>query len=39
MRLRSVKMDNATLFVFTIVVAVVIGYIAHKNHWKIADYF
>jgi uncharacterized BrkB/YihY/UPF0761 family membrane protein len=20
-------------------VALIIGYIAHKNHWKIADYF
>jgi len=32
-------MDNATLFVITIILAVSIGYIAHKNHWKIADYF
>lgn len=39
MRLRSVKMDNAAIFAIAIVVAIVIGYMAHKNHWKIADYF
>lgn len=32
-------MDNATLFVLTVVVAVTIGYLAHKYHWKIADFF
>lgn len=32
-------MDSATLFVITIILAVGFGYIAHKNHWKIADYF
>lgn len=39
MRSRSVKMDNAGIFALAIVAAVIIGYIAHKNHWKIADYF
>ncbi|MDQ1338989.1 MAG: hypothetical protein QG567_138 [Campylobacterota bacterium] len=32
-------MDNATIFIFTIIIAVVVGYMAHKNHWKIADIF
>lgn len=32
-------MDNAVIFVLVIVFAVVLGYIAHKNHWKIADIF
>lgn len=32
-------MDNAGIFVLAIVAAIVIGYMAHRNHWKIADYF
>lgn len=32
-------MDNVSIFVFTVIIAIVIGYFAHKNHWKIADYF
>lgn len=32
-------MDNATIFSITIIAAIIIGYMAHKNHWKIADYF
>jgi hypothetical protein len=32
-------MDNAGIFALAIIAAIVIGYIAHKNHWKIADYF
>ncbi len=32
-------MDNAVLFLVTIVTSVVIGYFAHKYHWKIVDYF
>ncbi len=32
-------MDNVSIFVFTVITAIVVGYLAHKNHWKIADYF
>jgi hypothetical protein len=32
-------MDNAAIFALAIVLAVVVGYLAHKNHWKIADIF
>ena len=39
MKLRSAKMDNAAIFALAIVLAIVVGYLAHKNHWKIADIF
>ena len=32
-------MDNALIFSIAVIAAIIIGYIAHKNHWKIADYF
>lgn len=32
-------MDSAVLFAITIVVSVVLGYFAHKYHWKIVDLF
>ena len=32
-------MDSALLFLISIVVAIVIGYFAHKYHWKIVDFF
>jgi len=32
-------MDSALLFIISIVAGVVIGYFAHKNKWKIADFF
>ena len=32
-------MDNAAIFSFAIIAAIIVGYIAHKNHWKIADIF
>lgn len=32
-------MDNAIIFAFTIIIAILVGYKAHKNHWKIADFF
>ncbi len=32
-------MDNAVLFLITIVTSVVLGYFAHKNRWKIVDFF
>lgn len=32
-------MNSAFLFVVTLVIAMVIGYIAYKKHWKIADFF
>jgi len=32
-------MDNATIFSIAVIAAIIIGYMAHKNHWKIADYF
>lgn len=32
-------MDSALLFIISIVAGVVIGYSAHKHHWKIVDYF
>jgi len=32
-------MDNVTIFAFTVAAAVIVGYLAHKNHWKIADLF
>jgi len=32
-------MDNLIIFVITVVSAIVIGYIAVKRQWKIADIF
>ncbi len=32
-------LHNAVLFLITIVTSVVLGYFAHKKHWKIVDYF
>jgi hypothetical protein len=32
-------MDNAAIFALAIVLAIVVGYFAHKKHWKIADIF
>jgi len=32
-------MDNAAIFSLVVIAAIIIGYIAHKNHWKIADIF
>jgi hypothetical protein len=32
-------MDSAVLFVIMIVVSVVLGYFAHKNKWKITEFF
>jgi len=33
-------MDNGPiLFVITVVVSVVLGYFAHKNNWKITEFF
>jgi hypothetical protein len=32
-------MDSATLFLITVVTAMIIGYFAVKKHWKIADLF
>lgn len=32
-------MDNVSIFIITVVTAVIVGYLAHKNNWKIADYF
>jgi len=32
-------MENAILFVITVVSSIVIGYVAVKKRWKIADIF
>jgi len=32
-------MDNSIIFVITVVSAIIIGYVAVKRHWKIADIF
>lgn len=32
-------MDNSIIFVITVVSAIVIGHVAAKRHWKIADIF
>ena len=32
-------MDNSIILTLTIIIAITLGYSAHKYHWKIADYF
>jgi hypothetical protein len=32
-------MDSGWLFVISIVISVVLGYFAHKNKWKITEFF
>ncbi len=32
-------MDSALLFVISLVIAVVLGYFAHKKQWKIVEFF
>jgi len=34
-----IQMDSALLFLISIVASVIIGYFAHKHHWKIVDFF
>jgi hypothetical protein len=32
-------MSSGILLGVTIIVSVIVAYLAYKNHWKIADYF